>query len=132
MAKQELKELIIAYREQGLSYKEIAEKTGTTDDYARTICSRSNRKQRKNISMRPNGFCYNCSKPLNLSGDRRNRLFCDNKCRSEYHNLKASRRPFVCTCENCGHDFIAYGNPAKRFCSDDCRVESRSKNEAQK
>ena len=120
MAKQELKELIVAYRKQGLSYKEIAKKTGTTDDYARTVYSRFKRKQCDDSSMRPNGFCHHCGKPLGHSG-KRNRLFCGNKCRSGYHNHKLWHTPFVCVCENCGHEFIAYGNPAKRFCSDECR-----------
>lgn len=37
------KELIIAYREQGRSYKEIAVLTGQTEGYCRTVWSRAKR-----------------------------------------------------------------------------------------
>lgn len=122
MAKTELKDLIIAYRREGLSYNEIAKKTGVSSEYARTVFSRANRKVQKDDQLRPSGFCKHCGKPLSMAGNKRSRLFCDNKCRSEYHNHKNLHTPFICVCDYCGHEFVAYGNPNKRFCSRTCLV----------
>ena len=122
MAKSEQKDLIIAYRNQGLSYNDIAERLGVTAEYARTVFSRANRASRKNDQTRPNGFCMNCGKPLDMTGDHRNRLFCDDKCRKEFHHQKASHIPYICVCEECGNEFVAYGNSTKRFCSRECQT----------
>jgi predicted nucleic acid-binding Zn ribbon protein len=128
MAKQELIDIICAYRLQGLSYQEIAQKTGTTSDYARTVYSRANCKKKQKDEtkkLKPTGYCQECGKPVN--GKRRDRLFCSDKCRYDYKNRKKEHTPFICICENCGQSFIAYGNPYKRFCSSDCREDARRK-----
>lgn len=127
MAKSEQKDLIIAYRNHGLSYNDIAKRLGVTAEYARTVFSRASRVGRKNDQVRPNGFCKNCGNPLDMTGDHRNRLFCDDKCRSEFHNQKVLHTPYICICEQCGHEFVAYGNPAKRFCSRECQTLAGSK-----
>ncbi len=122
MAKSEQKDLIIAYRNRGLSYSDIAARLGVTAECARTVFSRANRASRKNDQTRPNGFCKNCGKQLDMVGNHRKRLFCDDKCRSEFHNQKVLHTPYICVCENCGHEFVSYGNPAKRFCSRECQI----------
>ena len=127
MAKSKQKDLIVAYRNLGLSYNDIAGRLGITAEYARTVFSRANRVGRKNDQTCPNGFCKNCGKPLDMAGDHRNRLFCDDKCRSEFHHQKDSHTPYICVCEQCGHEFVAYGNPKKRFCSRECQTLAGSK-----
>lgn len=122
MVTTELKNLIIAYRTKGLAYNDIAEKLGVTAEYARTVYSRAGCADEQNEKPYPAGFCRQCGKPLDMTGDHRNRLFCDDKCRSEYHNRKALMTPYIRACEHCGHEFVAYGNPAKRFCSRECRT----------
>ena len=121
MANTDLKNLIVTYRSNGLSYADIAEKLGTTAEYARTVYSRASKTASKNDSHKPNGFCKLCGKPLDLSGNRRNRLFCDDKCRSQYYNQKNLHTPFICVCKRCGREFVAYGNPNKHFCSRECQ-----------
>ena len=122
MAKTDLKDRIVAYRNDGLSYNEIANKLGVTSEYARTVYSRANRAPRNNERLKPNGFCIHCGKPLDITGEKRNRLFCDDQCRSEFHNQKILHTPFICICEYCGHEFVAYGNPNKHFCSRECQT----------
>lgn len=126
MEKQQLKDRIIASRLQGLSYQEIAEETGTTSDYVRTVYSRANRKKKqKGETLKLTSYCQECGKPL--SEKRRNQLFCNEKCRYEYHNRRKEHVPYTCVCEICGQEFIAYGNPKRRFCSSNCRNKARSK-----
>ena len=53
MAKSEQKDLIVAYRNQGLSYNDIAKHLGVTAEYARTVFSRANRSDRQNNRTQP-------------------------------------------------------------------------------
>lgn len=122
MANTDLKNLIIAYRNIGLAYKEIAKKTGVSSEYARTVCSRSKRTSVKKEQLKPNGVCKCCGKQLDMTGVKRNRLFCDTKCRNDFNNHIYGHMPYICVCEFCGHEFVAYGNPRKRFCSRECQT----------
>ena len=121
MAKTDLKDRIIAYRNDGLAYSEIAKKLGVTSEYARTVYSRSKRASQKDVHLKPTGFCIRCGKTIDITGNKRNRLFCDDKCRSEFHNQRSLHTPHICICEHCGNEFVAYGNPNKRFCSRECQ-----------
>lgn len=125
MVNTEQKELIITYRNEGLSYKEIAEKTGVTREYARTVCSRANRRREidSTIPMADN-VCKSCGKSLIHTDGKKKKQFCNAQCRNEYHNRMNRHRPYVLTCENCGNEFVAYGNPKKRFCSHECQTLS--------
>ena len=122
MAKTDLKDRIVVYRNNGLSYNEIADKLGVTSEYARTVCSRANRASNADNRLQSDGFCKQCGRPLDMTGDHRNRLFCDDKCRSEFHNHRILHTPYICDCEFCGREFVSYGNPKKRFCSRECQT----------
>lgn len=131
MVNTEQKELIITYRNDGLSYKEIAEKIGVTREYARTVCSRANR--RKEIDgMIPvtDDVCKSCGKPLSRTDGKKKKQFCDDQCRNNYYNRKNMHKPYVLTCEHCGNEFVAYGNPHKRFCSRECQTLSRKERDS--
>ncbi len=128
MAKVEQKDLIIAYRNKGLSYSEIAEKLDVSVDYARTVCSRKPRARNKGPTDSEN-ICVYCGKELDLSGNRRERLFCDDRCRKKYYNQANMRTPFICTCHQCGHEFVAYGFADKKYCSRECRSLARRNHE---
>lgn len=129
MAKTELKNLIIAYRSQGLSYNEIAEKLLVTSEYARTVFSRSSRKRTKDVVINPSGSCKFCGKPVQSITGKKERFFCCPECRDKYHNQLKSRKPYVLVCEYCGNEFVAYGNPVKCFCSRECQTLARRKGE---
>ncbi len=123
MAKTE-QNLIIAYLNKGLSNDEIATKVGVTKEYVRTVCSRKRRAKNR----RPdgsNGTCVYCGKPLDMSGNHRSRSFCDYKCRKKYYNQTEMRTPYICTCAQCGLEFVAYGFPEKRYCSRECQTLAR-------
>ena len=122
MAKTELKDLIIAYRNEGLSYANIAEKLGVTAEYARNIYSRDRRRKNTDKMCHTDNFCMNCGKQLVHTDGKKKKIFCDNKCRNEYHNRQHAHIPYLCICEYCGIEFVVYGNPKKRFCSRECQT----------
>lgn len=115
------KEMILALRGQGLIYKEIAEKLGVKETYARTICSREKGSQ----PSFPAGFCKNCgSELIHVDGAKR-KQFCSDACRYQWHNRLKMRRPNICYCEECGAEFVSFGNSGKRFCSRQCQTQAR-------
>lgn len=118
-----LKDLILAYREEGLSYKDIADKTGVANAYARNICSRDRRKKARldNECSAP-GICRFCGATLTCTAGARKKEFCNDKCRSDFHNQQKLHRPYVRVCEFCRQEFVSYGYPKKRFCSRDCQT----------
>lgn len=117
----QLKELILAYREEGLSYNEISNRAGITSDYARSICSRERRKK-KQQEKPVIGICRFCGKKLTYTLGAKKKEFCSDKCRSDYHNERNAHKPYLRVCECCGGEFISYGFPKKRFCSRECQT----------
>ena len=129
MQKADLDALIMEYRYKGMPYKDIANKLHVSANYARTVFSRTLRASKKPKKLTPDGFCKFCGKPLEERAYKRNRLFCDDKCRQSYHHRKTYHTPFLCVCEYCGHEFVTYGNPKKRFCSRECQTLAGRKGE---
>ncbi|MBR3017273.1 MAG: sigma-70 family RNA polymerase sigma factor [Clostridia bacterium] len=116
------KDLIVAYREEGLSYREIADKTGATEQFCRTVCSRANRKQKDNIPV--TGMCRYCGKQLTHTDGAKKKQFCSDECRSAFHNREKMRKSFIRVCEHCGQEFVSFGYPKKRYCSRECRTKA--------
>ena len=122
MANTHLKRLIVTYRNDGLSYKEISEKTGIAENYARAVFSRAHRLDKNESSVIPDGACRCCGKLLQYTIKKKKKQFCCSECRDSYHNQRKSHKPYVLVCEYCGNEFVAYGNPKKRFCSRECQT----------
>ena len=119
------KDLIVAYREEGLSYREIADKTGTSEQFCRTVCSRASRKKQQSRPEPEMGLCRECGKLLvNLPGHKP-KQFCSDDCRNRFHNWEKMHKPYILTCEHCHNEFVAYGYPKKRFCSRECQNAAR-------
>lgn len=115
--------LILAYREEGLSYEDIAKRTGVSSAYARNICSRDRRKRNhKQENKTVADVCRFCGAPLIRTSGAKKKDFCDDKCRSDYHNQCKKRKPYICTCKCCGLEFISYGYPDRKFCSRECQT----------
>ena len=123
------RDLILAYREQGMPYREIAERTGRTEQYLRTVCSKAKRKQAQK-PLSPVGFCKNCGAELvNVSGTKP-RQFCCDRCRYDYKNQQNQRKAYIRVCEHCGLEFVSFGYPKKRFCCRDCQTQAARKERA--
>lgn len=117
------KDLILALRKQGASYKDIATRLGVLETYARTICSRANRKQ----ETYPAGQCKECGAELSYIAGSKPKQFCSDACRYKWNNRLKQCRPYICYCEQCGAEFVSYGFPGKRFCSRECQTMARLK-----
>lgn len=126
MTQSKLKELIVAYRDQGLSYKEISEKTGRTEQFCRTVYSRAIKKKQMN-QVFPSGLCSYCGNPLPVTSGIKPRRFCDSKCRHDYYHREEKKVSYVLTCKYCGEQFVSYGNPNKQYCSRDHRTLAERK-----
>ncbi len=116
------KDLIVAYREEGLSYREIAEKTSTSEQFCRTVCSRVNQKLKANSSS--TDMCRYCGKQLLHTNGAKKKQFCSGNCRTAYHNQEKMRKSYIRTCEYCKKEFVSFGYPQKRFCCRECRTEA--------
>ena len=110
---------VLLLRKQGLSYKEIAKRIDITPENARMIASRA-KKQQQHTSPCPAGVCKVCGDPLTFVEGKKRKQFCSDACRTKYQNQRKKRTPHICTCELCGKEFVYYGNPHKRFCSQEC------------
>ena len=86
----EQKTLILHYREQHMTYRQIGEKLGLSPDTVKTICRRK-RAQSERTEESVQAQCRNCGAPVHLLPGRRERLFCSPACRTAYwrkHNLR--------------------------------------------
>ena len=118
------KNVILTMRQQGSSYRKIAERLMMSPNTVKTICRRSNMKPAQ-PTMSTRGICKNCGAPLppNVSGRRR--IFCSDKCRYAWWNRTRCKQPYRLTCYHCGKEFISYGNRKRKFCGRECYILSR-------
>lgn len=123
-SKMQQKDLIIALREEGLSYKEISERTGATSEYARSVYSRAMRKRNHQFSV-SDGICRFCGERLIYTKGAKKKQFCNDECRTNFYNQQNQHKLYIRTCEYCGQEFVAYGYPKKRFCSRECQTLAR-------
>lgn len=112
------KEMIVAMRNAGMSYTDIARFAGVTETNARNIYSRAIRK----TTVNSEGTCRFCGLPLTYTDGAKKKQFCSDKCRFSWHNQQSMKRPYIRTCEQCGVEFVSIGYPKKRYCSRNCRT----------
>lgn len=121
MSKKDLKDLIVAYHAEGKHYREIAELTGTSEQYCRTVCSRAKRKTIQ-IQLTPEGTCRFCGKQLTHTEGKKRKQFCNLKCRTDFYNRRKMLKGYVCDCDYCGKTFVSFGYSGKRYCNRNCRT----------
>ena len=98
MAKFNQKDLIVAMREEGCSYREIGEKLGCSEEYARNVYFRAHKKSSKPSSGET---CLFCGNPLVNTKGAKPKKFCNDKCCANYHNKKNLHKPYLRICEYC-------------------------------
>ena len=97
----EQKTLILYYREQHMTYRQIGEKLGLSPDTVKTFCRR-NTPQEDRTEASASSQCRNCGAPVHPLPGRRERLFCSPACRTAYwrkHNLLGKDPRY---CAGCG------------------------------
>ena len=116
---QEQKILILHYREQHMTYRQIGEKLGLSPDTVKTFCRR-NTPQEDRTEASASSQCRNCGAPVHPLPGRRERLFCSPACRTAYwrkHNLLGY-------CAGCGA-LLTGGSASRKYCSHACYIRHR-------
>ena len=120
---QEQKILILHYREQHMTYRQIGEKLGLSPDTVKTFCRR-NTPQEDRTETSASSQCRNCGAPVHLLPGRRERLFCSPACRTAYwrkHNLLGKDPRY---CAGCGA-LLTGGSASRKYCSHACYIRHR-------
>lgn len=119
----EQKILILHYREQHMTYRQIGEKLGLSPDTVKTFCRRNTpREDRTETST--SSQCRNCGAPAHPLPGRRERLFCSPACRTAYwrkHNLLGKDPRY---CAGCGA-LLTGGSASRKYCSHACYIRHR-------
>ena len=119
----EQKTLILYYREQHMTYRQIGEKLGLSPDTVKTFCRRNTpREDRTETST--SSQCRNCGAPVHPLPGRRERLFCSPACRTAYwrkHNLLGKDPRY---CAGCGA-LLTGGSASRKYCSHACYIRHR-------
>ena len=119
----EQKTLILYYREQHMTYRQIGEKLGLSPDTVKTFCRRNTpREDRTEASA--SSQCRNCGAPVHPLPGRRERLFCCPACRTAYwrkHNLLGKDPRY---CAGCGA-LLTGGSASRKYCSHACYIRHR-------
>ena len=120
---QEQKILILHYREQHMTYRQIGEKLGLSPDTVKTFCRRK-RAQSERTEESVQAQCRNCGAPVHPLPGRRERLFCCPACRTAYwrkHNLLGKDPRY---CAGCGA-LLTGGSASRKYCSHACYIRHR-------
>ena len=119
----EQKTLILYYREQHMTYRQIGEKLGLSPDTVKTFCRR-NGAQTGKTAQSAECRCRNCGAPVHPLPGRRERLFCSPACRTAYwrkHNLLGKDPRY---CAGCGA-LLTGGSASRKYCSHACYISHR-------
>ena len=119
----EQKILVLHYREQHMTYRQIGEKLGLSPDTVKTFCRRK-RAQSERTEESVQAQCRNCGAPVHLLPGRRERLFCSPACRTAYwrkHNLLGKDPRY---CAGCGA-LLTGGSASRKYCSHACYIRHR-------
>ena len=120
---QEQKILILHYREQHMTYRQIGEKLGLSPDTVKTFCRRK-RAQSERTEESVQAQCRNCGAPVHLLPGRRERLFCSPACRTAYwrkHNLLGGTPRYCAGCDA----LLTGGSASRKYCSHACYIRHR-------
>ena len=119
----EQKTLILYYREQHMTYRQIGEKLGLSPDTVKTFCRRTT-PQEDRTEASASSQCRNCGAPVHPLPGRRERLFCSPACRTAYwrkHNLLGKDPRY---CAGCGA-LLTGGSASRKYCSHACYIRHR-------
>lgn len=117
--------MIEKLRQNGYSYKEIADALKISINTVKSFCRRNDL---SGTSTNKTYICINCGKELNA-----NKRFCSSTCRQAWWNKnldKVNRKAYYSfTCSYCHKPFNAYGNKNRKYCSHECYIKDRFGNE---
>ena len=113
------KDIIIALKEKGYSYKEIASELGIPIGSIKSVISRASREIKMEIDTPK---CKNCGQKIISVKGKRKKVFCCDKCRTSYWLKHLKER----NCKFCNKPFIPNSKSKQIFCSKECYLKSRN------
>lgn len=118
----EEKKAIIRMREEGMGYKAIARVIGLPLTTVSSFCRKPETEQ---------GFCLQCGAKLEHTPHRKRKKFCSDRCRMLWwhsHEDQINKQAYyTLICQECGKEFISYGNDHRKYCSRKCYADHRRK-----
>lgn len=72
--------------------------------------------------------CKQCGKLVRLTPGKKKRIFCSDKCKSQWWNMQRygdHRNLIVSTCQYCGKEFMSYASEKRKYCSAFCYHNAR-------
>lgn len=75
--------------------------------------------------------CPQCGKAVPQNKGRKEKRFCSDKCRMGWwrsHQAEMDKKAYyTLVCQQCGKEFVSYGNRGRKFCSRECYGKHRRK-----
>lgn len=114
------KQDIIALRQEGMSYGEIAKKMGISINTIKSFCRRTPTRQGENV-------CKHCGKPVEQKAGRREKKFCSDACRMKWWSAhpEMGKRGVRLVCPVCGKSFMSHRHAKRKYCSHKCYITDR-------
>lgn len=116
-------EKVRQFKLQGLTYRDISNKTGLPVGTIKSIWSRSNE---VNFST---STCRFCGFEISSKKGKKAKIFCSDKCRMAWWNshrhLVNRKTVFRFTCNGCGKEFTSNSHKVRKYCSHACYLEGR-------
>ena len=134
--KETQKNQIAQLRAAGNGYGKISQTLGIPLNTVKSFCRQNNLagKAEKPIVVKQTGgrtFCENCGKEIIQIAKQKPRRFCSDKCRNIWWNShldQVNRKAYYhFKCQQCGKEFVLYGDRRRKFCSHECYVKARFK-----
>lgn len=121
-------------RMNGLGYIKIAKALGLSENTVKSYCRRNNLSGKiigDPIDVINYIFCKNCGKELQKQKGRKERSFCDDKCRTAFWSSnqdKINRKTATeYICPVCSKPFKDYPRNNRKYCSRACYIAARYK-----
>ena len=68
--------------------------------------------------------CPQCGRVVIQNKGRKEKRFCSDRCRMEWwrsHQSEMDKKAYyTLVCQQCGKEFVSYGNQGRKFCSREC------------
>ncbi len=119
----DIKNKIYEMKSRGMGYRKIASELDLPLNTIKSFLQRAEKKRA--------GVCKECGKEITSIPHKKQKLFCSDSCRTQWWTKHRQERTLKATykyiCPVCKKEFIAYGNPNRRYCSRACSAIGRSK-----
>ena len=122
MTEQQKKD-ILRFRDAGMSYRQISERTGISVSSIKTMVFRQKQTPARDQGIR----CKWCGKIVPQPDTARVRHFCNRRCYVRWWQSTAEhpRTVYDKECAYCGKPFQSISNKKQKYCSADCYHAAR-------